>query len=120
MGTRSTAVFDLAVTVKFDDDLPNGPYSVQTQQQAIDCYVLPGSMVLDVKRVVEAYAAGILTKQMNQLPGMVQGNFSWTITGMSYKGGEIPDPNVRVNEGLYMAHITQTLSIGVGACCNIL
>lgn len=119
MGSVSRAVFDLSVTVKFDDDLPNGPYAAQTTPMAVDCFILPGSTVIDVKAAVEKYAATTLSNQMQSLPGSVSGSFTWTITGMSFKGGEIADPNIPAKEGLYIAHVKQQISVGI-ACCNIL
>ena len=70
-------------------DLPNGPYCMQVNQLTIKVNIYPNATAMDLKTVVESFAAAELARQAGNIKS-VKMQSQWTISGFSYKGGPFP------------------------------
>ncbi|KAI9137472.1 hypothetical protein BKA69DRAFT_1128153 [Paraphysoderma sedebokerense] len=85
----------LTLTLKFTDHLPDGPYLAQTSKSAGDIYLnltdrKTGKLVWnEVKSVLEARAAKLLSVQAKAMPSHVAVKSAWTVRKVEYNGVEV-------------------------------
>lgn len=123
------AISTFSITLKFTDDLPNGPYVNQTSQAAADVYLsLSGQKQgrvswTDVKTVIEVFATKVLSQQAQAMPGHVKMQAEWTVLKMEYKGGEVVFEKNLMNvkdSDMAVATFQQKITFDVKLCfCTI-
>ena len=107
---------DLMIHVKFDDDLPNGPYAMQSKVAPGEFDVfLPayGAKLFDVKQAMENFAKKDLTRQPELTYSKVTAE--WTLEEISYKGGVVSFDS-EAKEETYQAFAIQRTKIKHSKC----
>jgi len=81
------------LTLKFTDDLPNGPYVMTTTPTALTMFIQQKATLLEVKDVFDRWGA----TSRPQLPSRLYGRNGrlevktvWTLQAISFKGGVVP------------------------------
>ena len=132
-GSRTTVTEnDLSCTVKFDDDLPNGPFVEGSVGNAFQV----GSMSVSVppndatwgqvaqlvvahhQKELDVFCKGGEMRDMGG--GHRVGNVATcTAVGVTYKGGKAPDDG-QAREGLCTVRLSTTNTRSMAVCCTIM